>query len=337
MNREFIIRTTQGNEIGFGHFYRCLSLASKLIASGYDVKFILNNNETKDILKKLKIPFRELKDVNEEECLMKCKKIVNNKTILIVDLPFHNEVYSKEFQNICDTVIIDDLGNKSIFSEFLLNGSIVKDYHKYKIENINSKLFLGSDYMIIREEFLENRNLVNISQNPIKKILVTFGGNDDLGLSFKIAPILANMSYEITVILGQNSQKNENYEKIKNFNNIKIKKIVNNMASEMIKYDLIISAAGITSYELASLGIPTIFIPTGKFQIPTANEMQKKGFGINYGVWDDDHIKFQNVIRKIDSYENREKMYENGRRIVDGKGVERVVNLLVTHEKISNR
>ena len=40
---------------------------------------------------------------------------------------------------------------------------------------------------------------------------------------------------------------------------------------------------------------------------------------------------------KMDSYENREKMYENGRKIVDGKGVERVMNLLTTYKKISDR
>jgi len=299
MNKDFLIRTTQGTEIGSGHFYRSLALSLKLIKNGYHVEFVVTNNESKNILEKSNIPYRELGDITEEECLQKCKEIVNSETTLIVDLPFHNEIYSKEFQNVCKTIILDDLGNKEIFSEMLFNGSIVEEYHNYKIKNNQTRLFLGSEYMIIREDFLDKRELVNISTKSIHNVLVTFGGSDDLGLSSKIIPCLASLPYEITLIMGPNYQKKMNDEKIEDFHNVKIEKTVNDMASVMAQQDLVISASGIASYELACLGIPTIFIPTGKYQIPTAYQMEKEGFGINYGLWDGNIKKFKSILKKF--------------------------------------
>ena len=49
------------------------------------------------------------------------------------------------------------------------------------------------------------------------------------------------------------------------------------------------------------------------------------GFGINYGHWDNNFSKLDKLISFISDYSIREKMYLSGRKLVDGKGLSRVL------------
>jgi len=333
MNCGFIIRTEHGGQIGSGHFYRCLALSLKLLKLGHDVKFVITDNEAIQILEKSNVPFTHLDNANENQCIRYCKETIKNNETLIVDLPFNNEQYSKEFEKLHKTAIIDDLGNKQIFSEMLFNGSMVEEYYKYQINENQTKLFLGPNFMILREEFSAFRQKIDITRGSVRKLLITFGGGDDLGLTSKIVPILTNLSYKVTAVLGRSNSEKNNLKKItEKSNDVVLMDNVNNMASLLAQQDLVISASGITSYELACLGIPTIFIPTGKFQIPTANAMEKEGFGLNYGFWDNDVKRFQNFLQEIDSFDRRKIMSKCGQKIVDGKGTSRVIENLINEK-----
>jgi spore coat polysaccharide biosynthesis predicted glycosyltransferase SpsG len=251
--------------------------------------------------------------------------------VLIIDLPFHNGAYSKELESKDSIVLIDDLGKIDVYSQFLINGSIVKKFHDYSIKNKSTKTLFGPNFMLLRKDFLENRNKVRISDKPIKKILLVFGGSDDKNLTCKILPILLKRDYEVTIVLGPtNRKKNEVNELIKNHSNVKIETNVEMISDLFSKQDLVISASGITVYELATLGIPTIMVPIDDAQKETAKSMEIEGFGINYGSWDDNPTKFETMLLKMDDYDLRKHMHEVGRKIVDGSAVLRISDILLT-------
>jgi spore coat polysaccharide biosynthesis predicted glycosyltransferase SpsG len=101
------------------------------------------------------------------------------------------------------------------------------------------------------------------------------------------------------------------------------------VASIYLKNDIVIASSGMTSYELACLGVPSLFIPSGEHQHKIAKEFMKKGFGINYGFWDDNYEHFSKVLAKFSSYYFRKEMNRNGKKIVDGKGVFRIIKGLI--------
>lgn len=326
MNYDFGIRVDVGENTGSGHFFRCYSIAEKLIQNGFKVVFIVNNeNAIKSHLKE-KIPYIVLKSTNELDRINQCKEIAKNISKLIVDLPFKNESYSESLSNHVKTIIIDDIGNKSIVSQLLFNGHIVKGFQNYSIDKKITKYFFGPQYMILRSEFELIRNKINPPDQKIKKILLTFGGNDDNDVTRKILPYFVKKNYEITIVLGPSYKHYSNLEKIipknKNFQIIVNEK---NVASLFSKQDLVISSSGITVYELACLGIPCILIPSDEYQEKTAIEMSKQGFGKNFGFWDDDFKKLEQFIFSLDGISERKKMHFIGRKLVDGKGLSRVL------------
>ena len=326
MQFDFGFRIDVGNDVGSGHFFRCLSIAEKLISQKFKVIFLVNDEqEIKKHLNGNDIPFHVLRSKEELKKVEECKKIMKNISKTIIDLPFKNGLYSKSLKNYTKIIIIDDLGNKEIFSHLLFNGSIVNEFQKYEFDEKITQVFSGPEFIILRSEFETLRKDVIINKE-IKKILLIFGGNDEENITMKILPYFFDKNLDITIVLGPSYKFQNDLEKnIPKNQTIKIINNEENIAKQFSKQDLVISSSGIISYELACLGIPSILIPVDEYQIKTSSEMEKNGFGINYGFWDDNFENFGKKFSLILDYSIREKMNFSGRKLVDGKGLSRVV------------
>lgn len=327
---DFGIRVDMGGITGSGHIYRSSALADQLITKRKSVVFLVKNKENFLLhTKGKKYDYIDFNVTNDDECILKCMKLNKIKNI-ILDLPKINEKYAKKLINIFFIISIDDTGNKKIFSHLVINGQIGNFNYNYSFENSTTKSFFGPDYIILRKSFHELKNKFIISEKPIKKILLTFGGSDDEDLTRKILPFLIKKGFDITVILGTTyPYSNEIFRLAKKHKNLQVKNSLIEVASDYIKNDIVISSAGMTSYELACLGIPSLFIPQGEHQKKIANEFMKNGFGLNYGFWDDDYKHFSEILRKFSNYDFRKKMNKAGKTIVDGKGIFRVVENLI--------
>ena len=329
MKYDFAIRTDLGYNIGSGHFIRCLSLAKQLIKNNFKILFIISNSNPINILNKSNIPYQILNETYIQNQIFECKQVCKSCKKLIIDLQLDNEKYDAQLVKTIDTIVIDDLGNKKIFSKILFNGSIVKKYHQYRIINKNyTQLYLGPKYMILGKLFSTRKKLVKISKS-IKKLLITFGGSDDYNITKQIIPYFFDKQVDVTVILGSEFKNKDEFRKlVQNHTNVKIKTNVNDISRLVINQDVVIASSGVTAYELACLGIPTIFIPVDNMQLLTAKMMESEGFGINYGYWNDDFTKLTNALNRIKSFNIRKQMNQAGSTLVDGKGVIRAANIL---------
>ena len=325
---DFGIRVEMGGNIGSGHFFRCLALGEELKKTGKNIVFLTSNEEKFNDHNKGKNFHILLKGKTEKKKIIECKKVMNRIGCLIIDLPDNEEKYGKEFEKE-NIVIINDTGKKKIFSKILINGSIVKKFHKYEIKNKSTKLFLGSKYMIIRKEFAKIRKDVKIEKKSIKNVLIIFGGNDEKNMTIKILKFLLEKNLNITIVLGPTNNKKQSISNIIK-NKINIKTIINpkKIAKLFSKQDLIISSTGITIYELACLGIPTIMIPINSAQKQSAKIMEEKGFGKMIDSEKLNLKKLEQIYLKFDNLNYRKKMFKSGRRIIDGKGVERIANIM---------
>jgi UDP-2,4-diacetamido-2,4,6-trideoxy-beta-L-altropyranose hydrolase len=99
----------------------------------------------------------------------------------------------------------------------------------------------------------------------------------------------------------------------------------------MMESDISISAGGITLYELAATGTPTIVLCEEPFEVETAKRMEKAGMCINLG-----YAKNLNkngltstVLSLIRDKKQRENMSKKGKALVDGRGVHRVTRIIL--------
>ena len=99
-----------------------------------------------------------------------------------------------------------------------------------------------------------------------------------------------------------------------------------------------ISKSGITLYELAIMGIPTLCISSFKHEEPSAQKFMSKNFLINLGMQknvDKNQIEKQ-LVKLLYDVKKRKIMSAQGKKIVDGKGLIRVTKIINSFLSKSN-
>jgi len=337
MNKNIAVRCISENSKGYGNFSRAFTLASNLKKRGYSVTFIINSNKFLEfILTKEKFNFslipKKFNFKNENIFLLDYFK-KNRIELLILDMREYGEILSKQLFKIIPTILIDDAFCKNIYSDIVINGSINKKFQKYNVKNKNTDLFLGPKFFMANEYFLKNKKLQkNITIKKKYVILVSIGGSDPHHLtSYIIKSIMHLSNIKIIIIVGpffENIFEIKNL--IKNKKNISIIFSPKKIWNEFKKADIVISKSGITLYELAIMGIPTLCISSFKHEEPSAKKFMTEKVLINLGMQKSvtKHYIESQLVKLLDNVKKRREMSKHGKIIVDGKGLLRVTNII---------
>ena len=345
MGKNILIRCITEPSKGYGNFTRSLTLAQNLKRRGHKVTFLINSNSfIQSILENKNFNFfilsKKFSSTKDTKFLLNFLK-KNDFKLLILDMREYSEYISKQTYKIIPTILIDDAFCKNIYADIAINGSINKQFQKYNVKNKNSKLFLGPDFFMANESFKKNQKL---SKHFIKKskytVLVSIGGSDPTNLTLHVLNSIINLpNIKFKIIVGpffKNISKIKNL--IKNKKNIEIKFSPKNISKQFMKADVVISKSGITLYELAIMGIPTICISSFKHEEPSAKKFMSKNSLIHLGMQKSvSEKKISNtLINLLNDTKKRKLLSSNAKKIVDGKGLSRVTKIIELFLKNSN-
>ena len=97
----------------------------------------------------------------------------------------------------------------------------------------------------------------------------------------------------------------------------------------MKKADLSIAFFGMTAFELAAMGIPSILICLSQDHMKSATVSVEAGASIFAGVKGTiNETDIKNISKIIADDLNLRKMFENGVQFIDGKGRERIAKTI---------
>ena len=288
------------DEIGTGHVYRCLSIASKLVF--HDALFLLDEQHQLgiDIVNSYNYPYK-LYD-GEDDLI----KILSEYSPHIVI----NDILDTSAEYI--TALKDD-GYFVVNFEDLGEGTKVADVvfdALYEHETSEKNVFTGHKYYILKDEFYFQPQKV-VTQN-VENVLITFGGTDPNNFTEKVIDSILSTSYDgrINVILGLGYEGLERLiEKYEPNQSVQIYRNVSDISEFMFKADVIFTSAGRTMYEVCSLGVPTICLCQNERELSHVFANESNGF-INMGLGVD--VERQAIIDEfvnlVNSYENRMEM-----------------------------
>lgn len=328
------IRADGGSHIGMGHIMRTLVLAKELrkhhkvfyvcrksikeqdkYQSGAEM--VINNNFDVEYINENTV-FDDIKLI-DADCLLTDSYDVDEK--------YFN--YTKDLFKY--TGYIDDMNLYNHNVDFLINQNIGAENLKYKV-NKETKLMLGTKYTMLRSEFRNQIIDSTLIREKIDDIMVTTGGSDESHLSFKLIKWLKDLSYNYHVVIGP-SFDDTLVEKLKEIScqnqNVKLHFNVD-ICDLMSKVDLAISACGSTIYELCAVGVPIIGIILAQNQLALASEMENRKI-IKCLGWYNEFTKEQLVDKLVEldnTINKRKNMTESGKKLIDGKGVYRIVNVI---------
>jgi spore coat polysaccharide biosynthesis predicted glycosyltransferase SpsG len=202
-----------------------------------------------------------------------------------------------------------------------------------------TKLLLGTEYALLRGEFRAHAGRSSQVRPRCRNLLVTMGGSDLENVMGKVLGAVAESGIpelEIRAIVGSGNPHLAALKEIagRSAPAMRLEIEVADMAELMRWADLAITAAGSTVWELAAMGVPMLLLPVVEHQVPIAEAMHALGAGVNLG-WHADGVnaRLVSALADLEAPDRRQLMRDISRRLVDGKGAERVVAAMRLAEK----
>ena len=335
MLRTCAFRVDSNPEIGVGHLMRCLIIADKLLINGSDCVFLMAqvSEDNKKLIEKRGHYVAKIKNHKEYYSLLMSHK----PDWLIVDhykLDCKFELSNRKYVN--KILVIDDLADRCHDCDILLDQSPFR--HKYEyfplMDNDRVTYCLGNKYSLVRPGFIKKRrDICSLKENiKMKYGLISLGGSDPKNITMELLHAIERVDslrhISWYVIAGVN---NKNWKKIKSYClsselNIVLRKNIENIENIMHRVDFSIGSLGMMVWERACLGLPSLSIKIADNQ--SSNEIMINKYKLGEVLLASD-ISSEKIDEKITNLRTNYIEYiENGFELVDGMGVDRLINVM---------
>lgn len=337
-----VFRADASRVTGSGHIKRTLIIADELSNdTSINISFICINLADlykKEIIEKGYKIF-EISKINEANQVIDIlEKIGADVLISDTDIPlYYEEDFQKKVTSISKLVSITFYSNKKFYSHIIHNQNIRANTLLYDCMSYTKKL-LGLKYLILNQDFRKIEKVTKDDNQSKLTILLSFGGADTKNFTVKSLTAinsLNDMINELIIVVGG---LYDNFEELKGLIqqsdiNISLYKNTPKMAELMANSDIAITSGGLTSWELASLNVNNIIIPTSERESVTAQYLEEK-FKL-WCIFNESNINYKlpKLIEKC--YDDRSNLENPLRNEVNKDGVELFCNEIKKLLKIS--
>ncbi len=345
MKRECIIRADGNAKIGAGHLMRCLTIAEAMRTMQTEedrLLFVCAEEQSAALVREhgFEVEVLDTDYLNMEAELPKLEKLLSigeTRRILLVDSYYVTAAYLQALGRLGRTVLLDDM-QKCVFPvDAVINYNAFADRAVYEklYEGTNTKLYIGSSYVPIREQFLQKKYQV---ADTVRNVLITTGGSDKDNLAGQILqelfqmPDSSKLNYHlITGRFNPHMQELKRLEALEP--GLHIHYDVKDMAALMADCDLAITAGGTTIYELSVIGVPFICFSYAENQEALTEYIGRRQIAGFAGACHRETLATIGRIRQLfmeysTQMEKRNMCYEKERALIDGFGANRLAQLI---------
>ncbi len=295
-----IFRADSSRQIGSGHLMRCLTLADALkeqaaiffvcrdlpgnlsgiaAKAGFTV-LMLNNKDDAPLsgYEKL-LGVSAAFDAQETADLL---AQMPRADCLIVDHYALDGTWEKAMRPYVKKImVIDDLADRPHDCDMLLDQNCDIKARYEKLVTAGCKLFLGTKYLLLREEFYQARENLRRRDGSINNILVFFGGGDAGGETMKALRAISSLgkkNIQVNVVVGASNFDKDNIRAFCQKEGMAFHCQIDYMPKLMQQADIAIGAGGTTGWERRFLGLPALVVSIADNQTGGCIEADKAGW-----------------------------------------------------------
>lgn len=321
-----LFRLDAGDEIGLGHFFRSVALARGLTNRGHQVFFTCK--ETHFWNQKIQEGFEwSVYFLNSERSETKLIDDLKCQLLFVdgnIEYSFEN---ASKIKSLVPIIMYQNLTNSRVFADVYILPSIHQDGKFISKFNSTTKVYQGLEYFTFNERLYKFPS-VRLNKN-IRKIGVTSGGSDPRNVLIKVYDLVKNIEnlhdFEFIFFFGENYLHHDKLPQ-----NNSLCQFVSFNYHEILKCDLVISAFGVSSYELMALGMPIITLGHQESTSQAAEVLSNytQSF-MHLGIIDDlEESKIEDAISLMNSFETRVSNSERSIKFLDLNGIDRVVDII---------
>ena len=315
--RKILFVVAGWQDIGLGHIYNALVISNCIL--NHHIEFLVD--------KKSQMAFDLISSKNysvkmQTDRLIESDIIKIAPDIVINDRLDTSEEYIYALKSAGIKVVnFEDLGPGAKFADLVINAI-------YPEKEILPRHYFGHDYFVLRDEFLLTSP--RTIQKKVKNVLVTFGGVDPNNFTFTVINAIYDYckknGIKISVVAGFGYGK---YETLKDFDQIEIFSNISSISDQMKMSDIAFTAAGRTTYELASLNIPTIVLAQNEREMTHFFASAEYGFmHLGMGPSINKEEILQAFSELVENYSSRKYMASLMAKINLADGRKRVLKLI---------
>lgn len=332
--RQILIRCDGDERIGLGHVVRSLAFADELRdIFGFGVTFALISGAAGlKMIRDAGFPC-EVKEANIDEAAWLGNVItIISADVIVVDIRTDLSLNSLEHwrQHGALTVVVDDPSDRRLAADIAIYPP-VPQLNTIDWAGFKGILLSGWEYIMLRREFYQH---ISVPVNVPPRILVSMGGSDPSGLIFSAIDALEKIGvpFHPVIVVGKGFTRRQALSErlIKSSCSFEVLYNVSNMAQLMAQSDLALASFGMTAYELAAIGVPTVLACLSEDHEMSADALVAAGAALCLGVEgsrDVDAIASL-VGELLTSDTKRDSMRQHALRLGIGQGCNRAAGAI---------
>jgi UDP-2,4-diacetamido-2,4,6-trideoxy-beta-L-altropyranose hydrolase len=315
-----------GPSIGGGHAFRCFTLAAALSGKGAACGVALDTAAAESLAAFIPAGVHV---VSETEPL-RAAEAFKADLVVIDDYACGAAEEGPLVVEGFKLAIIDDLADRQHLCELLVDpgfGRVAADYEH--LVTPGASVLAGPDYALLRPAFAKARSTaLTRRKGPFgHRALVSLGLTDVGGITGKVVRHLAGL-VPMDVVLGAGA---ESLEAVRDLLGVALHVDAQNMPALITQADIGIGGGGVSVWERACLGLPSILLILADNQAAMARALDAAGVVI---AIDAREAGFEPrlttaVERLFSDGELRCNLSQNAARLCDGLGAERVAEALL--------
>jgi len=336
-----LVRADASVASGTGHVMRCLALAQAWQDAGGRVVFVMAEC-LPQIQNRLQansvevVPIQVEPGTTEDSQRTFETAGLSRSDWVVVDGYRFSAAYQHALKSSgLKVLFLDDNAHCDYYwADLVLNQNPYADPALYANRSSETRLLVGLKYALLRREFRRFAAWQRSIPAVALKVLITLGGTDGGNFTLRVLqalPSIALSGLKVRVAVGGG---NPHVPSLQHWisdcsQDIELLADVSDMAEQIAWADVGVAAAGTVSWEICSLGLPSLMVATAENQIAAAKEMSRREAAVVVRPDLSSEELGAQLQGLMLSQEERKQLSSNARYMLDTDGSGRVVEAIL--------